>query len=264
MALVKCPDCGNTFNDAIKLCPYCGCPITKMSPIKQNGFGIASLILGIISIVTVWMVIGIIPAVIGTIFAIIALLHKNTKKGNAIAGLSCSLISITIFITIVIVVNGSAATNTHAEHKIVAEVEESTPEPQIPTPAPTPTKSPKELEQEYKDSCKEYKYKDVLRNPNDYIGERVKVTVKINTVVEESWINDCKYYFAYSNDEYDWWSGDEYVVWDKREEEKPKLLEEDIIIVYGEIADTEHTVSLITSGSEVFAIDMKYIDFISE
>ena len=123
---------------------------------------------------------------------------------------------------------------------------------------------PQETEEEYKASCQEYKYKDVLRNPDNYVGQRIKITVKISTVHEESWLNDGKYYFAYSNDEYNWWAGDMYGIFDRRDVQDPKLLEDDIITVYGEISDPEQTTSLIVSSSEVFCIDMKYIDFISE
>lgn len=120
-----------------------------------------------------------------------------------------------------------------------------------------------ETEEEYKASCEEYKYKDVLRNPEDYVGKRIKITVKISTVHEASWLNDTKYYFAYSKSDYGWY-GDKYGIFDKRENQGLKLLEDDIITVYGEIADPEYTTSLIVSGSELFCIDMKYIDFISE
>jgi hypothetical protein len=123
---------------------------------------------------------------------------------------------------------------------------------------------PQETEEEYKASCQEYKYKDVLRNPSDYVGQRIKITVKISTVHEASWANTEKYYFAYSNDEHGWWSGDRYGVFDKRDDKELKLLEDDIITVYGEISDPEYTSSLIVSSSEVFCIDMKYLDFISE
>ena len=126
------------------------------------------------------------------------------------------------------------------------------------------TTEPIETEEEYKASCQEYKYKDVLRNPEEYIGKRIKVTVKISSVHENSLLNDGKYYFAYSNDEYGWWNGDRYGVFDRREIQDPKLLEEDIITVYGDISDPEYTSSLIITSSEVFCIDMKYIDFISE
>lgn len=246
---------------------------------KQSGLGIAALVLGIIGMLTTCIVIGIIPCVIAILLAIIAIMDASRKRGLAVAGLICSVIGILIFVFFIYAVNTSEDVKEVESENLVVENVVTTAEPKVtpePTPIPTetpkptieptpePTKTPEEIEQEYKASCKEYKYKDVLRNPADYIGEKVKITVKISTVHEESWMNECKYYFTRSNDEYDWWYGDEYVIFDKREEQKPKLLEDDIITVYGEIADPEHTVSLIVSSSELFAIDMKYIDFISE
>ncbi len=120
-----------------------------------------------------------------------------------------------------------------------------------------------ESEEEYKASCEEYSYKDVLRNPEQYVGKRVKVTVKISSVHEQSWVNDTKYYFAYTESKYGW-HGDRYGVFEYRETQDPKLLTDDIITVYGEISDPQQTSSLIVTSEEVFCINMKYIDFISE
>lgn len=115
---------------------------------------------------------------------------------------------------------------------------------------------------EYIKKCKEYDYKKVLRNPDKYIGKKVKVRLKVSQVHEESILNASKYYFAYSNDEYDMWVGNEYAIMDMRDEEKPKILEDDIIEVYGEIAEPEQTKSLIMASSEVFSINMKYAKLI--
>lgn len=120
-----------------------------------------------------------------------------------------------------------------------------------------------ETEEEYKASCEEYKYKDVLRNPEEYVGKRIKITVKISSVHEKTWLNDTKYYMAYSQTDYGWY-GERYGIFDLRKDQTLKLLEDDIITVYGEISDPEYTKSLIVNGSETFCIDMKYIDFISE
>lgn len=115
---------------------------------------------------------------------------------------------------------------------------------------------------EYIKKCKEYDYKKVLRNPDKYIGKKVKVRLKVSQVHEESILNASKYYFAYSNDEYDMWVGNEYAIMDTRDKEKPKILEEDIIEVYGEIAEPEQTKSLIMASGEVFSINMKYAKLI--
>lgn len=54
---------------------------------KQSGLGIASMILGIISILTACIAFGIVPGIIGAVLAIIALCQKDKKHGTAIAGL---------------------------------------------------------------------------------------------------------------------------------------------------------------------------------
>ena len=78
---------------------------------KQSGFGIASLILGIVGLVFSCFIVGIIPAFLGLIFAIIALCQKNTKNGMAIAGLICSIIGI-VFSAIIILLGIAGSGNT--------------------------------------------------------------------------------------------------------------------------------------------------------
>lgn len=134
------------------------------------------------------------------------------------------------------------------------------------TKEPKPTKKPKtkkEIKGDYIKSCKEYSYKKVLRNPDKYIGKKIKVKVKISSVHEKGLLTPTKYYFANSKGDYGWY-GDQYGIFDKRNAEKPKLLEDDIIEVYGEIAEPEETSSLIVNSQELFCIDMKYVKIISE
>lgn len=125
---------------------------------------------------------------------------------------------------------------------------------------------PKELtEKEYKKACKEYNYKDVLRNPEKYIGKKIVITVQIQTVKEKIFLNPTKYYFAYSEGDYGLFYEDYYAIFDKRKDtENPKLLSEDIIKVWGEISEPQETTSLILNSEEVFCIDMKYVKLIEE
>ena len=64
---------------------------------KQSGLGIAAFVLGIIGMLTTCIVIGIVPCIIGLIFAIIVICSKIQKSGLVIAGLVCSIIGILIF-----------------------------------------------------------------------------------------------------------------------------------------------------------------------
>ena len=65
---------------------------------KQSGWGIASLVCGIVGILLACVAIGVVPAIIGLVCAIIALTQKGKGHGTAIAGLICSIVAIIIFI----------------------------------------------------------------------------------------------------------------------------------------------------------------------
>ena len=68
----------------------------------------------------------------------------------------------------------------------------------------------------------------------------------------------------YLQDEDGMWYGYEYGIFEKRDSEDPKLLEDDVITVYGEISEPRETQSFIVNSEELFCIDMKYVDLISE
>lgn len=121
-------------------------------------------------------------------------------------------------------------------------------------------------EEEYKALCKEYSYKDVLRNPQDYVGQKIVITLEISSVHEKSWSNSTKYYFANAETEPGngvFW-GDRYGVFDKRQNTELKILKDDVIKIWGEISNPQETQSLILNSEEVFCIDMKYAELISE
>lgn len=145
---------------------------------------------------------------------------------------------------------------------IIGESQDEYSESQVSNTEPSETEPTTSVD-DYKAECKSYDYKKVLRNPDDYIGKKIKLTVKISTVSTESAFRP-KYYFAYTNDEYDMWWEDRYAIFDMRENKEPKLLEDDIIIVYGEISSPRETQSLIVNSEEVFCVDMKYVELIAE
>ena len=69
---------------------------------KQNGLGIAGMILGIVAVVTSCFVLGGLFGTIGLILSIIALTNKNKKKGMAIAGIILNIIGIAIAMAVLI------------------------------------------------------------------------------------------------------------------------------------------------------------------
>lgn len=67
---------------------------------KSNGFGTASLVLGIIGLIFSIIIIGVIPAIIGFVLGIVGICQKDKVKGSAIAGTVCSAIGLLIFLAI--------------------------------------------------------------------------------------------------------------------------------------------------------------------
>lgn len=69
---------------------------------KENGLGIAGMVLGIIAVVTSCFVLGGLFGTIGLILSIIALTNKTKKKGMAIAGVILNIIAIAIAMAVMV------------------------------------------------------------------------------------------------------------------------------------------------------------------
>lgn len=170
---------------------------------KQSGFGIASLILGIIGMLLSCILIGIVPCVISVIFAIMALLKKDKKHGIAVAGLVCSIIGIIVFVFMVVMVISTPSTDDEKNQDKVEVVEQAeanvddkdgnagqeaiitseptleptleptaTPQPTL-TPEPTATPEPTEApEVEYADWNVKYISHEIGK---DYAGNEVLI-----------------------------------------------------------------------------------------
>lgn len=92
-----CPNCHKSYDVDYWRCPECGAPLaekqTRDSSGKQ-GFGIASMVLGMLALMSVWLIAPAgLFAVLSIIFGIIQLAHSK-KHGTAIAGLILSVLAI--------------------------------------------------------------------------------------------------------------------------------------------------------------------------
>ncbi|HIU74907.1 MAG TPA: DUF4190 domain-containing protein [Candidatus Pelethocola excrementipullorum] len=117
MSLFICPQCGKEIDANEQACPYCGLPLNQSSqgnpyqqpyhmqnqqPQGSSGLSIASMVLGILSIVFSCLGLGWILGVIGLILGIVAIFNKNQGRGMAIAGITTSAISILLIILLLI------------------------------------------------------------------------------------------------------------------------------------------------------------------
>lgn len=224
---------------------------------KTNGLGIAGMVIGIIALVTLCCGgLGGFLGIIGIIFSIIAVCFKNKNKGAAIAGIVCNSISIFIMIIMLFAFESSDSDNEQTE---IYEDSEFTIEKESEFEIETESK------EDFINSCQVYSYKDLARNPDDYIGSRIVLEVKIEQIMQGGFFDNNEYYRVYTNDEYDFWMGDEYFMNDFRVDDNTKLLQDDIIRVYGEFAGTQEVTRAISGTKEyVPSINAYYIDLLAE
>lgn len=242
MALINCPECGREISDKATSCPYCGFPITTENnrdkneeeheyenysaiPHKPHRIRRNETIFGAILIFLL-------------MFAIVLKLKDVADNKETVVASSETASEESRFIT--------------ATSEIASEsIEES--------------ETPTETKEEFIASCQVISYKTLARTPDDYIGQRIVLTVKINQVMQGGWFDDNEYYRVCTNDEYDMWLGDEYFMYDSRIEDTTKILSDDIWKIYAEFIGTE-TVTRALSGTkeDVPAIKVYYADLVSE
>lgn len=115
-----------------------------------------------------------------------------------------------------------------------------------------------DAEAEYKESCIEIDYKDLCRYPDEHEGKKIRIEVKIQQIMSSK-----KWRALADNDGTGWYLGDEYYLADKRGSDAVKILEDDIIVVYGEFSGMETITRALTwTRDEVPRINVKYIDFV--
>lgn len=76
-------------------------------PVSQ-GFGVASLVMGVLSLVLFCSCVNIILAIIAIVFGVVQLTRAGSKKGMAIAGIVTSALSILLFLAFSVMVATSA------------------------------------------------------------------------------------------------------------------------------------------------------------
>lgn len=112
-------------------------------------------------------------------------------------------------------------------------------------------------EKDFKAACETYDYKDIMRDADSYVGKKIKVTGRVNQVVTESddGSGESRYKVATGEDGYD----DDILLYFKRGD-TPKLLEDDIVTIYGEVSGTESYTSIFGESITVPVITGAYVD----
>lgn len=125
---------------------------------------------------------------------------------------------------------------------------------------------PEISEDDYKAECQTVDYKDLCRYPEKYEGTKIVVKVKVSQIIDANFSGSEKAWRTYTdNSGYGFYADDEYYMLDKRGGDAVKILEDDIITVYGEFTGLEKITRALTSTTdELPRIEVKYADLVDE
>ena len=119
--------------------------------------------------------------------------------------------------------------------------------------------SPKEIEKEYKSKCAKYSYDKIARSPDQYKGKQAKIYGKVVQVMQQKIAGKIFYTLRVGTGGSYYYDNVVYVVY-TADESEPRILEDDMITVYGELKG-EYTYETVM-GNEITIPYMsgEYID----
>ncbi|MBP5678569.1 MAG: zinc-ribbon domain-containing protein [Bacilli bacterium] len=124
----------------------------------------------------------------------------------------------------------------------------------------TPKKTEEEKKAEYIASCEYYGYKDIGRQPEEFKGKKARFRGRVLQIKEDTWNNNKVVLLVQvTENEYGWWDDSVYVTY-KYKDGESRILEEDIINMYGTIEGTTSYYSVLGAKITVPAFTAKYID----
>lgn len=252
-----CTNCGHELKGNEKFCAGCGQPYNPAPQPQTNTTQNKNQTKPFTRILKTLLIIILAPIALAVLFFIGAIIAALTDRGSEEAETNSNPVQTPIAAI------AAAAIPTIAPTTAPTATPKPSPEA---TPEPTPEATPEISEDEYKAMCEEYSYKEVIRNPENYVGKKIKITVKLQQKIDGGFIKTYTYYRAYDDTSgYGWYYDNEYAVYDDRVDTSLKLLLDDIIIVWGEIKEPiKVTRALTKTTDEVFSISMKYAELIGE
>lgn len=117
--------------------------------------------------------------------------------------------------------------------------------------------SEEERESAYKSMCKAYSYDTIARDPNAYKDTYAKYTGEIIQVLEDG--NSLNLRVNITKNSYGWYSDTIYVVYTLKDGES-RLLEDDIVTIYGKNAGTISYESILGATITLPSVNAEYID----
>lgn len=118
-------------------------------------------------------------------------------------------------------------------------------------------KQAEQEEQNFKKSCKNYSFEELARNPDKMKGKNVKITGEVIQVMEGMYTNSLR--VNMTKNEYDWYEDTIYITY-VPEDEADKILEDDIITIWGTSAGEYSYTSVMGAAITLPYISAEYLE----
>lgn len=170
------------------------------------------------------------------------------------------------FIAIIVLIVLSAIGGSGSSSDGSASSSKSTSKASVSTASSVASVVPEISEDDYKAECQTVDYKELCRYPEKYEGTKIVVKVKVSQIIDANFSGSEKAWRTYTdNSGYGFYADDEYYMLDKRGGDAVKILDDDIITVYGEFTGLEKITRALTSTTdELPRIEVKYADLVDE
>lgn len=170
------------------------------------------------------------------------------------------------FIAIIVLIVLSAIGGSGSSSDGSASSSKSTSKASTSTASSVASVVPEISEDDYKAECQTVDYKELCRYPEKYEGTKIVVKVKVSQIIDANFSGSEKAWRTYTdNSGYGFYADDEYYMLDKRGGDAVKILDDDIITVYGEFTGLEKITRALTSTTdELPRAEVKYADLVDE
>lgn len=170
------------------------------------------------------------------------------------------------FIAIIVLIVLSAIGGSGSGSDSSASSSKATSKASASTASSVASVAPEISEDDYKAECQTVDYKELCRYPEKYEGTKIVVKVKVSQIIDANFSGSEKAWRTYTdNSGYGFYADDEYYMLDKRGGDAVKILEDDIITVYGEFTGLEKITRALTSTTdELPRIEVKCADLVEE
>jgi hypothetical protein len=117
------------------------------------------------------------------------------------------------------------------------------------------------LEDQYKQSCEQYQYKDIARNPREYDGKKAFFNGKVIQVLESG--NQVDLRVNVTKGEYGFYDDTIYVEYQRKDVNEPRILEDDIIAIWGNLDGLETYTAVLGQTVSIPKLKMLYYELIN-